>query len=97
MFTYTDNCEGATAIALPSDSVTTAGVEGEGCAKSQTWTATYTDACGNHADTVRVTYTWTVDTENPVIATTAESGDKGCNPTIETPMPRAATRAATRR
>ena len=82
MFTYTDNCEGATAIALPSDSVTTAGVEGEGCAKSQTWTATYTDACGNHADTVRVTYTWT-EMSTPTITTNLTNVDFLCDPDFE--------------
>ncbi len=77
-FTGTDNCEGD----FSSDiTVTTDGVQGTGCEKSQTWKATYTDACGNKADTVKVTYTWTEDNVKPVIATTAVSGDKGCNPT----------------
>jgi hypothetical protein len=44
-----------------------------------------TDACGNAADPVSITYTWTVDTEKPVIATTAMSGDLGCNPTVAAP------------
>jgi hypothetical protein len=46
---------------------------------------TYTDACGNAADPVSITYTWTVDTEKPVIATTAMSGNLGCNPTVAAP------------
>ncbi|MFN8135049.1 MAG: hypothetical protein U0Z17_07440 [Bacteroidales bacterium] len=33
-------------------------VAGTGCAKSQTWTATFTDAC-NMADEKVITYTWT--------------------------------------
>ncbi len=65
--------------------MSTVGVEGTGCAKSQTWTATYTDGCGNEAVPVSVTYTWTEDTELPVIATTAVSGDLGCNPTVVAP------------
>jgi hypothetical protein len=34
---------------------------------------------------VSITYTWTVDTEKPVIATTAMSGNLGCNPTVAAP------------
>ncbi|MBK8349710.1 MAG: hypothetical protein IPL08_19655 [Saprospiraceae bacterium] len=33
-----------------------------------------------------VTYTWTVDAIKPVIATTAVSENKGCNPTIVSPV-----------
>ena len=38
---------------------------------TQTWTANYTDACGNAAEEVVITYTWIVDTEVPVISTEA--------------------------
>ncbi|HOI86619.1 MAG TPA: HYR domain-containing protein, partial [Lentimicrobium sp.] len=58
----------------------------EGCAYTQTWTANYTDACNNAATPVSITYTWTVDTEAPVISTVAESADLGCNPTVEAPV-----------
>ncbi|MCB9332805.1 MAG: hypothetical protein H6574_17165 [Lewinellaceae bacterium] len=34
---------------------------------------------------VSITYTWTQDTEAPVISTTANSGDLGCNPTVVAP------------
>ncbi|MBE9489565.1 MAG: T9SS type A sorting domain-containing protein, partial [Bacteroidetes bacterium] len=57
----------------------------EGCGYSQTWTANVTDACGNAADPVSITYTWTVDTEAPVITTNGQSGDLGCNPEITPP------------
>ncbi|MBQ6276373.1 MAG: proprotein convertase P-domain-containing protein, partial [Bacteroidales bacterium] len=80
-FTYTDNCTGTGTVT----NVTTSGPSHDGCAYTQTWTANYTDDCGNPADEVSITYTWTQDDENPVIATTATSGDKGCNPTIEAP------------
>ncbi|MCR4737074.1 MAG: hypothetical protein K5846_02810, partial [Bacteroidales bacterium] len=46
-FTGTDNCEGEISTGI---TVTTDGVQGTGCEKSQTWKATYTDACGNKAD-----------------------------------------------
>ncbi|MBK8349711.1 MAG: hypothetical protein IPL08_19660 [Saprospiraceae bacterium] len=36
----------------------------------------FTDGCGNVADEVVVTYTWTVDAIKPVIATTAVSENK---------------------
>ena len=81
-FTGTDNCEGDISSSI---TVTTLGPSNTGCSYTQTWTANYTDACGNAADEVSVTYTWTQDTEKPVIATTATSGDKGCNPTITAP------------
>jgi hypothetical protein len=79
-FTGTDNCEGAI-----TPVVTTTGATNTGCAYTQTWTANYTDACGNVADEISITYTWTVDTEKPMLATTATSGDLGCNPTVVAP------------
>ena len=56
------------------------------CAYTQTWTATYTDHCNNAAVPVSITYTWTRDTERPVISTEASSGDLGCNPTVVAPV-----------
>ena len=80
-FTGTDNCEGTI-----TPVVTTAGPTNTGCAYTQTWTANYTDACGNAATPVSITYTWTQDTQAPVITTTAISGPlTGCNPTITAP------------
>ncbi|MCO5261327.1 MAG: choice-of-anchor L domain-containing protein [Lentimicrobium sp.] len=81
VFTGLDNCAGEF-----TPEVTTTGVISEGCAYSQTWTANYTDACGNVAEEVSITYTWTVDTEAPVISTVAVSGDLGCNPTVVAPV-----------
>jgi hypothetical protein len=81
VFTGTDNCEG-TIVPV----VSTNGPTNVGCAYTQTWTASYTDACGNTAEEVSITYTWTVDTEKPVLATEAKSGDLGCNPTVEAPV-----------
>ncbi|MEA5110565.1 MAG: choice-of-anchor L domain-containing protein, partial [Lentimicrobium sp.] len=79
-FTGLDNCAG---VFTPE--VSTLGASNEGCAYTQTWTANYTGACGNAAAPVSITYTWTVDTELPVISTTAVSGDLGYNPTVEAP------------
>jgi autotransporter-associated beta strand protein len=81
VFTGTDNCEGNI-----TPQVNTPGPTNNGCAYSQTWTATYTDGCGNVAIPVIITYTWTQDTGLPVITTTAVSGDLGCNPTIVAPV-----------
>ena len=81
-FTGTDNCEGDISANI---NVVEGAVVENGCSRSQTWTANYTDGCNNAADEVSITYTWTVDTEKPVIATTAVSEDKGCNPTIVAP------------
>ncbi|MHC1775250.1 MAG: HYR domain-containing protein [Lentimicrobium sp.] len=81
VFTGTDNCEGSI-----TPVVTTAGPTHTGCDYSQTWTANYTDACGNSATPVSITYTWTQDTEVPVITTTAVSENLGCNPTVTVPV-----------
>ena len=84
-FKGTDNCEGA--IASEDIVVTTTGPTHTGCSYTQSWTANYTDGCGNSAIPVTVTYTWTVDVTKPVIATTAVSGEKGCDPaSFETPV-----------
>jgi hypothetical protein len=61
-FTGTDNCEGNF-----TPNVTTAGPTNTGCAYTQTWTANYTDACGNTALPVSITYTWTDDNTDPGI------------------------------
>ncbi len=81
IFTGTDNCEGDF-----DPEVTTEGSVQDGCAYSQTWTASHTDACGNAAEPVSITYTWTMDTEKPLLATTATSRDLGCNPTVQAPI-----------
>jgi len=60
VFTLTEACS-------PGDIVVVSGVQGSGCVSSQTWIANFTDACGNVADALSITYTWTVDTEPPVI------------------------------
>jgi hypothetical protein len=46
--------------------VTTLGPVNSGCEFMQTWYANYTDACGNHADEISITYNWIEDTEPPV-------------------------------
>lgn len=55
-FTGTDNCEG---LIVPV--VATGGIISNGCSYSQTWDADYTDACGNTASKVSITYTWIQD------------------------------------
>src|SRR5690606_39329245 len=75
-FTGMDNCEGAFTPAVATD-----GPSNDGCNYTQTWTATYTDECGNEAAPVVITYTWMQDTEDPVISKTASSDEQGCNPT----------------
>ncbi|HEX4876707.1 MAG TPA: HYR domain-containing protein, partial [Chitinophagaceae bacterium] len=49
------------------------------CNKSQTFTVTATDGCGN-TDTETVTYTWSDDTENPVLTVPTTGLALGCNP-----------------
>ena len=63
------------------DPMVTAGdIVEDGCFRSQTFTATATDACGNQAEPIEITYTWTSDLEAPVIETDSEDADLGCNP-----------------
>jgi len=50
------------------------------CNYTQTWTATYTDGCGNEAEAVSVTYTWKEDNTAPIITEDVEDKDLGCNP-----------------
>ncbi|MDY0285809.1 MAG: HYR domain-containing protein, partial [Bacteroidales bacterium] len=76
-FTGTDNCEG---IITPV--VTTDGPSNTGCSYTQTWEANYTDACGNIADEVSITYYWTIDTEAPTFTAPADItiySDADCN------------------
>ncbi len=63
-----------------TSAVSTNGVEGDGCEKSQTWLVTATDDCGDLTDTCEVTYTWTEDSTPPVITCPTTGLDLGCNP-----------------
>ena len=83
VFTVSDNCEGT--FTLDAANVVDGGVIGTGCEKSQTWTASYTDGCGNPATPMSITYYWTEDHTAPVIHTEAVSNHKGCNPVIVAP------------
>jgi hypothetical protein len=56
----TDNCTASPLITAVAGTITGT------CAKEQTFTVTATDDCGNETEET-VTYTWTVDTELPVI------------------------------
>ncbi len=56
-------------------------IEFDGCFRSQVFTYTAIDACGNDASD-SVTYTWTIDVTDPVLPTLPEGGDLGCNPTL---------------
>ena len=80
-FTLTEACSPGEIVMTGSGPTATAD-----CGMTQTWTANFTDDCGNVAEEVSITYTWTEDLVDPVIATTATSGDLGCNPTVEAPV-----------
>src|ERR671913_372850 len=69
-----------------TDNCTLSGVSAVGgtisgtCVKTQDWTVTAIDACGNDAVCV-VTYSWTADLVEPVFAACPSSTiDLGCNP-----------------
>uniref|UniRef100_UPI00202951FD T9SS type A sorting domain-containing protein n=1 Tax=Hanstruepera flava TaxID=2930218 RepID=UPI00202951FD len=81
MFKADDNCAGEVELEPETE-----GPIADGCNYTQTWTANYTDPCGNMAEELSVTYTWTMDTEAPVITSDSQSGDLGCNPKITPPL-----------
>jgi hypothetical protein len=70
----TDNCTVISVVAVPGT------VGGTDCDMAQTWTVTATDECGRTA-VCFVTYTWTLDTEDPEF-TACPTADiaLGCNP-----------------
>ncbi len=80
LFTGTDNCMGQI-----NPVVTTSGPTNRDCTYSQSWTANFTDDCKNAAVPMTITYTWTVDTDKPVISTTETNRDLGCNPAVPVP------------
>ncbi|UCF34747.1 MAG: hypothetical protein JSV78_05470, partial [Phycisphaerales bacterium] len=53
-------------------------VEENGCYRSQTFTLTATDDCGNTSDPCYVTYTWSEDETAPVLSGVPDGGDLGC-------------------
>ncbi|MDD5694805.1 MAG: right-handed parallel beta-helix repeat-containing protein, partial [Bacteroidales bacterium] len=60
-FTGLDNCDG-----VFSPTISTNGpINTKGCNWEQTWETNYTDACGNAATPVSITYTWIGDLEGP--------------------------------
>ncbi len=75
----TDNCGGT-----PTVTASGGAVSGTGCARTQVWTVTATDVCGN-TGTCAVTFTWRVDTEGPTFASCPTAPvDLGCNPAVPT-------------
>ncbi|MFB0903279.1 MAG: hypothetical protein QMB11_02770, partial [Nonlabens sp.] len=79
-FTGEDNCDGVFTPSVSDGGKTLTSGDSTCMTYSQTWTATYTDACSNAAVPVSVTYTWKEDLVLPVISTTDADGDLGCNP-----------------
>ena len=71
--------------ANPKANVVDKGIVGDGCNDSRTFTAGYKASCGVEADSVSITYTWTLASK-PVITTTDVSSDLGMNPTLP-PIP----------
>ena len=96
--TVTDNCD---QNVVPQCNVTFD--SGPGCSHVRTFTITAVDDCGNPATPCVVTYTWTDDTEAPVINGCPAGGPLPCNsdPTCATvlagiPCPTTATRTSCR-
>ena len=77
---WTDNCGIKSAGVRAGTPV----ADAEGCGWSVTHVYYAIDYCDNE-ETCEQTLTWKVDTELPVISTLDQSGDLGCNPTVEAP------------
>jgi hypothetical protein len=75
--TANDACDGTRTVTCTPGNIT-----GD-CVKTQTFTYTATDICGN-SSTANVTYTWKVDITPPVLANVPAGGNLGCNPTPPT-------------
>jgi hypothetical protein len=72
-----DNCDGVFTPSVADGGKTLTSGDSECTTYSQTWTATYTDACDSDAVPVGFTYTWKEDLVVPVIPT--NDTDVGCN------------------
>src|SRR5439155_22932490 len=53
------------------------------CTHTRSFTITAEDDCGNLSDPCLVTYSWTMDTQAPVISATGTTLTLGCNPTAD--------------
>ncbi|MGH8015531.1 MAG: HYR domain-containing protein, partial [Candidatus Zixiibacteriota bacterium] len=73
--TAEDNCDGPLAVQCVAGDIT------GGCNKSQTFTYSAVDACGNPVSQ-DVTYTWKEDVTDPILSGVPTGGDLGCNPTL---------------
>ncbi|MGE5424527.1 MAG: hypothetical protein ACM3N9_04135 [Syntrophothermus sp.] len=82
IFSGTDNCMGS----FVPDVVTTGPISANGCDFTQSWTATFTDACNNPATPVVVTYSWKTDTIKPEIINNSPGLATYCNPTVTPPQ-----------
>src|SRR6185436_16969526 len=80
LVTVSDNCDNNLTAQCAAGTVQT-----NNCQRTQSFTLTATDTCGNPADPCVVTYTWTVDTTAPTFTgCPASSINLGCNPTRPT-------------
>ena len=70
----TDNCSVASTNVSHVDG-------GSACETNRTFTVTVTDECGNTSAPVTLVYTWSIDTNAPVITYTPAGGYLGYNPT----------------
>jgi len=84
LITATDNCTLAATNISAQDVVT-------GCGTTRTFIVTVADECGNISKPQTNTYSWTIDTNAPVINSGAINTNLGCNPAA---LPVAANMAA---
>jgi hypothetical protein len=73
--TATDGCSEATVVCTPGE------ILEDGCERSQTFTYTATDDCGNTVSAT-TTYTWKEDLTPPVLANVPADEDLGYNPEL---------------
>ncbi len=73
--TATDNCDGTLSVTCTPGAIT-----GGPCSRSQSFTYSAVDTCGNPVSQ-NVNYTWREDTTPPELNNLPASGYQGCNPT----------------
>ncbi|WP_211217375.1 malectin domain-containing carbohydrate-binding protein, partial [Neolewinella persica] len=85
-FTASDNCLAVDVAVQPM----TTGPSGLPCARTQTWTANYTDACLNDAQPVSITYTWTEETGSLDVTCPPDDNSLACGENPPAPYTTAA-------
>ena len=78
-FVVTDNCSENPQAIVNEGAVVSTSL----CGRSRTWTASYTDPCGNEAAPISITYTWKEDHEPPTVGSLPDLIVEGCDTLVK--------------